>query len=243
VTISASGDTIRTRSGSGHVPILRSAPAVKGTGLLRRYQRGAETICALKGIDFEIETGEFLGIVGRAGAGKTTLLNLIGLMDRPSEGELVVLDHNVTRRGTSLDRLRRDNVGFVFQEFYLISFLTALENVMLPALWSGRNLAQKARALLDRVGLSLRITHRPGELSGGEMQRVAVARALVNSPRLLLADEPTGNLDTRTRDSIFDLLEELNRTEKLTVVVATHDLSLEPRFQRVIRLEEGNVCG
>lgn len=217
-------------------------PIVQATGLLRRYQRGAETVCGLKGIDFSVEEGEFLGVVGRAGAGKTTLLNLVGLMDKPSEGKLSVLGVDVTRRGTSLDRLRRENVGFVFQEFYLIHTLSALENVMLPSLWSGRDLKQKARALLERVGLGHRITHRPSELSGGEMQRVAVARALVNSPRLLLADEPTGNLDTKTRDSIFDLLQELNRNEKLTVIVATHDLSLEPRFSRVIRLEEGNVC-
>jgi putative ABC transport system ATP-binding protein len=215
---------------------------VRATGLLRRYQRGAETVCGLKGIDFSIQEGEFVGVVGRAGAGKTTLLNLVGLMDRPSEGRLSVFGVDVSRRGASLDRLRRENVGFVFQEFYLIHALSALENVMLPSLWSGRDLKQKARALLERVGLGHRITHRPSELSGGEMQRVAVARALVNSPRLLLADEPTGNLDTKTRDSIFDLLQELNRNERLTVIVATHDLSLEPRFSRVIRLEEGNVC-
>lgn len=219
-----------------------SAPIVQATRLLRRYQRGAETVCGLKGIDFSVGEGEFLGVVGRAGAGKTTLLNLVGLMDKPSEGKLSVFGVDVTRRGTSLDRLRRENVGFVFQEFYLIHTLSALENVMLPSLWSGRDLKQKARVLLERVGLGHRITHRPSELSGGEMQRVAVARALVNSPRLLLADEPTGNLDTKTRDSIFDLLQELNRNEKLTVIVATHDLSLEPRFSRVIRLEEGNVC-
>jgi putative ABC transport system ATP-binding protein len=215
---------------------------VEASRLLRRYQRGAETVCGLKGIDLTIQEGEFLGVVGRAGAGKTTLLNLVGLMDKPSEGRLSVLGVDVTRRGTSLDRLRRENVGFVFQEFYLIHTLTALENVMLPALWSGRDLRQKARALLERVGLGHRITHRPNELSGGEMQRVAVARALVNSPRLLLADEPTGNLDTKTRDSIFDLLQELNRDVKLTVICATHDLSLRPRFSRVVSLEEGHVC-
>jgi ABC-type lipoprotein export system ATPase subunit len=215
---------------------------VEAEKLVRKYQRGTETICAVKGIDFSIQVGEFLGVTGKAGAGKTTLLNLIGLMDKPTEGRLNVLNHDVTRRGINLDRLRRENVGFVFQEFYLIHTLTALENVMLPALWTGHNLDPKAKVLLDRVGLSHRITHRPSELSGGEMQRVAVARALVNSPKLLLADEPTGNLDTKTRDSIFNLLQELNQTEKLTVVVATHDLSLEPRFQRVLHLEEGNVC-
>jgi ABC-type lipoprotein export system ATPase subunit len=227
-----------TNSGTGP----SNAPVVHASRLLRRYQRGAETVCGLKGIDFSIAEGEFVGVTGRAGAGKTTLLNLVGLMDRPSAGELSVFGHDVARRGANLDRLRRENVGFVFQEFYLIHTLTALENAMLPALWSGRDLRQRAKALLERVGLGHRMTHRPGELSGGEMQRVAVARALVNSPRLLLADEPTGNLDTKTRDSIFDLLQELNRSEKLTVIVATHDLTLEPRFRRVIRLEEGNVC-
>lgn len=222
---------------------MQSNAIVEARGLVRRYRRGSETICALKAINLLVETGEFLGVTGRAGAGKTTLLNLLGLMDRPSEGTLTAFGHDVMHRAAGLDRLRRENVGFVFQEFYLIHTLTALENVILPSLWSGRDLRQKAAALLDRVGLSHRIAHRPSELSGGEMQRVAVARALVNSPRLLLADEPTGNLDTKTRDSIFELLKELNEAEKLTVVVATHDLSLEPRFGRVVRLEEGNVCG
>jgi len=222
---------------------MGNEPLVQAKGLVRRYRRGAEVICALKAIDLTINVGEFVGVLGRAGAGKTTLLNLIGLMDRPSDGELRVFGHDALRPRLSLDRLRRENVGFVFQEFYLIHTLTAFENVMLPALWgSARGMETRARALLERVGLSQRISHRPSELSGGEMQRVAVARALVNSPRLLLADEPTGNLDTRTRDAIFELLAELNRDEKLTVVVATHDRSLEPRFQRIIRLEDGNVC-
>jgi ABC-type lipoprotein export system ATPase subunit len=214
---------------------------VVARGLVRRYRRGAETICALKGIDLDISAGEFVGVVGRAGAGKTTLLNLLGLMDRPSDGELRILGRDTAKPGMSPDRLRRENIGFVFQEFHLIHTLTALENVLLPGLWGGTRIAERGRLLLERVGLARRTTHRPSELSGGEMQRVAVARALVNSPKLLLADEPTGNLDTKTRDAIFDLLAELNRDEKLTVVVATHDLSLEPRFRRIIRLEEGNV--
>jgi putative ABC transport system ATP-binding protein len=222
----------------------RSATAVAATGLVRNYRRGAETIGALKGIDLDFDKGEFVGVMGRSGAGKTTLLNLIGLMDRPSAGKLTVFSHDVTERSARLDALRRANIGFVFQEFYLIPTLSAWENVMLPGLWRRRDpeLAQRARKLIDRVGLSQRITHRPSELSGGEMQRVAVARALVNSPRLLLADEPTGNLDTKTRDAILDLFREFNRNEGLTVVVATHDRSLESRFSRVIRLEEGNVC-
>jgi ABC-type lipoprotein export system ATPase subunit len=217
-------------------------PAVQAKGLVRTYRRGAEKIQALKGIGLDIKCGEFIGVVGHSGAGKTTLLNLIGLMDRPTEGNLEVLGTDVTRRGVRFDALRRKNIGFVFQEFYLMPTLTALENVLLPSMWGGNgSLTARARELLDRVGLKQRMTHKPSELSGGEMQRVAVARALVNSPRLLLADEPTGNLDTATRDGIFNLLLALNRDSGLTVVVATHDLSLESRFSRVIRLEDGAI--
>ncbi len=221
------------------------APVVEARGLTRVYRRGAERIRALKGIDFGIRPGEFLGLVGHSGAGKTTLLNLVGLMDHPSEGRLSVLGHDVSSRHRRMDALRRENIGFVFQEFYLISTLTALENVLLPGMWGGANGSSKNRAqqLLERVGLGRRMTHRPSELSGGEMQRVAVARALVHEPKLLLADEPTGNLDTRTRDDIFALLEELNEKEGLTVVVATHDRGLEDRFGRIVRLEDGNVVG
>jgi ABC-type lipoprotein export system ATPase subunit len=209
----------------------------------------------LKGIDLDIQCGEFVGVVGHSGAGKTTLLNLIGLMDRATEGQLKVLGHDTARRRTRFDALRRENIGFVFQEFYLMPTLTALENVLMPTMWGkARDMTKigsassdrvpsrkRAEELLDLVGLGKRMTHKPSELSGGEMQRVAVARALVNSPRLLLADEPTGNLDTATRDGIFNLLLALNRDSGLTVVVATHDLSLESRFTRVVRLEDGVI--
>jgi ABC-type lipoprotein export system ATPase subunit len=164
------------------------------------------------------------------------------------------LGHVPRRPRVKLDALRRKNIGFVFQEFYLMPTLTALENVLLPMMWgdSGHDPKPKegfghvpprtrAHELLELVGLKHRITHRPTELSGGEMQRVAIARALINSPRLLLADEPTGNLDTKTRDEVLNLLTSLNRDSGLTVLVATHDWSLESRFSRVIRLEDGNV--
>ncbi|MFO7652165.1 MAG: ABC transporter ATP-binding protein [bacterium] len=222
------------------LPDGSDAGAVRARGLVREYRRGRERIRALKGIDIDIAPGEFVGLAGHSGAGKTTLLNLIGLMDRPTEGSLVVLGHDVTRHG-GLDALRRQNTGFVFQEFYLMPNLTALDNVLLPTLWGGPRRTQRARELLELVGLGRRISHRPTELSGGEMQRVAIARALVNGPRLLLADEPTGNLDTTTRDDVFRLLASLNRDSGLTIVVATHDWSLESRFSRVIRLEDGEV--
>jgi ABC-type lipoprotein export system ATPase subunit len=228
--------------------IQSCGPAVEAKGLVRTYRRGVEKIRALNGIDLGIARGEFVGVVGHSGAGKTTLLNLVGLMDRPTEGNLKVLDCDVRQRGVRFDALRRRNIGFVFQEFYLMPTLTALENVLLPSMWGKtgnderpKGIRGRAEELLDRAGLGKRMTHRPSELSGGEMQRVAVARALVNSPKLLLADEPTGNLDTTTRDSIFNLLLALNRDSGLTVIVATHDLSLESRFTRVIRLEDGNV--
>ena len=229
--------------------------AVQAKGLVREYRRGAERIRALKGVDIAIAAGEFVGLTGHSGAGKTTFLNLAGLMDRPTAGRLTVLGHDVGKRGAGFDALRRKNIGFVFQEFYLMPTLTALENVLMPTMWGkARDMTEigsaisdrvpsrkRARELLELVGLGKRMTHRPSELSGGEMQRVAVARALVNNPRLLLADEPTGNLDTVTRDGIFNLLLALNRDSGLTVIVATHDLSLESRFSRVIRLEDGNV--
>ncbi len=230
------------RSEKPEARMQNGGPAVVAKGLVRTYRRGAEKIQALKGIDLHIQCGEFVGVVGHSGAGKTTLLNLIGLMDRATEGSLSVLGYDTARRGVRFDALRRKNIGFVFQEFYLMPTLTALENVLLPSMWGGGGSPKaRARELLDRVGLKQRMTHKPSELSGGEMQRVAVARALVNSPRLLLADEPTGNLDTVTRDGIFNLLLALNRDSGLTVIVATHDLSLESRFTRVVRLEDGNV--
>jgi ABC-type lipoprotein export system ATPase subunit len=230
------------RNQKSEIRMQNGDPAVEAKGLVRTYRRGVEKIQALKGISLDIQCGEFTGVVGHSGAGKTTLLNLIGLMDRATEGGLSVLGHDTARRGVGFDALRRKNIGFVFQEFYLMPTLTALENVLLPSMWGGGgSLKARARELLDRVGLGQRMTHKPSELSGGEMQRVAVARALVNSPRLLLADEPTGNLDTLTRDGIFNLLLALNRDSGLTVVVATHDLSLESRFTRVVRLEDGNV--
>ncbi|MFO7651901.1 MAG: ABC transporter ATP-binding protein [bacterium] len=221
-------------------PSDRSEFAVRARGLVREYRRGTERIRALKGIDFDIAPGEFVGLTGHSGAGKTTLLNLVGLMDRPTEGGLEVLGRDVGRR-RNLDALRRENIGFVFQEFYLMPNLTALDNVLLPTLWGGPRRTKRARELLELVGLAHRLSHRPTELSGGEMQRVAIARALVNGPRLLLADEPTGNLDTTTRDDVFRLLASLNRDSALTIVVATHDWSLEPRFSRVVRLEDGEV--
>lgn len=220
---------------------------VEAKGLLKTYQRGAEEIHALDGVDVEIKQGEFVCVLGHSGAGKTTMLNLFGLMDRSTLGNLMIAGHEISNgSGTilsedRLDKIRRENVGFIFQQFYLIPTLSALENVSLPLLWSGKSDICRAKALLERVGLEKRMNHRPTELSGGEQQRVAVARALINEPKLLLADEPTGNLDTRTRDAIFDLFHELNK-EGLAILLATHDTEIAERVGRIIHLQEGRIA-
>ncbi len=223
-----------------------NALIVEARELVRVYARGAEEIRAIDGLDIAILPGEFVCILGHSGAGKTTTLNLFGLMDRPTSGSLKVAGHAISGNGIrpptedELDKIRRNNIGFIFQQFYLMPTLSAVENVNMPLLWSGRSDMKKARELLERVGLGHRMTHRPAELSGGEQQRVAVARALVNSPKLLLADEPTGNLDTRTRDDVFALFRELN-SEGLAIVLATHDTELARRVDRVIHLNEGRI--
>lgn len=219
---------------------------VQAEKLVKLYRRGAEEVRALKGIDLQIDEAEFVCLLGPSGAGKTTTLNLIGLLDVPTSGRLQALGHQISQNGTRLnegtrDRLRRENIGFIFSEFFLVPTLTATENVAMPLLWSGKSDLAYARQLLERVGLGRRLTHRPAELSGGEMQRVAIARALVNRPRLLLADEPTGNLDTKTRDDIFELFRELNRQDRLTILLATHDHELAERVDRVIRLDDGRI--
>ncbi len=221
---------------------------VSAEGLVRIYRRGAETIQALKGVDVSIAPGEFVCLLGRSGAGKTTMLNLFGLMDRVTEGRLQVAGRLISGEGIrplgedALDKVRRENIGFIFQQFYLMSTLTAAENVEMPLLWSGASKPGRARDLLNQVGLSHRMSHKPSELSGGEQQRVAIARALINDPKLLLADEPTGNLDTKTRDAIFDLFQQLN-DDGLAILLATHDAELAERVSRVIGIEDGQIVG
>lgn len=223
-----------------------SGAIVDARRLARVYRRGSESIRALDGVDVRVEPGEFVCVLGHSGAGKTTMLNLFGLMDRPTEGRLAVAGNLVSGEEVHapsedwLDTIRRCNIGFIFQQFHLMPTLSAVENVNMPLLWSGRKDTEKAKSLLRRVGLERRMNHRPAELSGGEQQRVAVARALVNDPRLLLADEPTGNLDTRTRDGIFELFRELSG-EGLAIVLATHDVELARRVDRVIHLREGRI--
>jgi putative ABC transport system ATP-binding protein len=208
-------------------------------GLTKVYHRGSEEVRALNGVSFEIAPGEFVTVTGPSGAGKTTLLSLVGGMDSPTSGVLKIsgreIQHLDERERT---RLRREQIGFVFQHFGLMPTLSVAENITLPALFARRNGAARVNELLERVGLSHRRTHRPHELSGGEMQRAAIARALVNQPALLLADEPTGHLDTATGESIISLFKELNATG-LTIMVVTHNAAMAAAAQRRLALRDG----
>ncbi len=199
----------------------------------------------LKGIDLNIYPGELLSIVGPSGAGKSTLLHCIGTLDLPSSGRIRLAGEELTTMsGSRLAAVRNREIGFVFQFHHLLPEFNALENVMLPGLISGRprkEMERRARALLEEVGLEARATHRPGELSGGEQQRVAVARALSLDPKLVLADEPTGNLDSSTSEAIHDLFFQINREHGTTIVVVTHNPGFAESMPRVVRMVDGRV--
>jgi len=212
-------------------------------GMGRTYTRpNGETVRALSGVTLRIERGEFVAIVGSSGSGKSTLMNVLGLLDRPSEGSYVLDGRDAARLGVNEQaRLRNEKIGFVFQTFHLLPRTSALENVELPLLYSDRPAIDGlGRRALEAVGLSDRVHHRPSELSGGQQQRVAIARALVNDPDLLLADEPTGNLDPRSAGEIMDIFRSLNRAGR-TIVLVTHDAGLAAHCGRVARLESGRV--
>ncbi len=214
---------------------------VEARGLTKIYTRGVEKVHALDDVSFTIGEGEFVAIVGASGAGKTTLLHMLGCMDSPTSGTLLLNGESTTNLSdAALTRLRRQTVGFVFQHFGLIPTLTVAENVLLPTLFSRRKTRDYARELLDKVGLSHRSDHRPHELSGGEMQRAAIARALINSPRLLLADEPTGNLDSANGEAILELMQRFH-LDGLTVIVVTHNPVLAASAPRQITLHDGKL--
>jgi putative ABC transport system ATP-binding protein len=222
-----------------------SHPAIRLTNLHRRYDMGDAHVDALRGVNLTVERGEFVALVGPSGSGKSTVLNLIGGLDRPTEGEIWVDGVELTAQDErGLTAHRRYRVGFVFQSFNLLPRLTALENVALPLMFSGvpeRERLSQARGLLEQVGLSDRLRHRPTQLSGGEQQRVAIARALVAVPALLLADEPTGNLDTATGGEIMILLKTLNAERGLTLLVVTHDPEVATFADQIVRLRDGRV--
>ncbi len=223
-----------------------SEPVISARGLSKHFDLGGRTVPVLHGIDLDVKAGERLGVVGVSGVGKTTLLHVLGTLERPSAGTLTVAGTDVTKLGEdSLPAFRGANLGFVFQAHHLLPEFTALENVMMQGLIAGRPrefVEREARSLLDRLGLEGRYDHRPKELSGGEQQRVAIARALLLKPRIVLADEPTGNLDTHTAEEIHHLLVRLNEEDGTTFVIVTHSPALAALMTRRITIVDGRIA-
>ena len=211
----------------------------------KSYDLGETLVHALRGVSFSIEEGEFVSIMGPSGSGKSTLMNIVGCLDTPSEGTYLLKNRNVGNLDEEqLAGIRNEEIGFVFQKFQLLPRSSALENVALPLKYASVKQSERlirAEEVLDKVGLTNRLTHKPTELSGGEQQRVAIARALVNSPSILFADEPTGNLDSKTGDQVLDIFKDLNKRGQ-TIVVITHEREVAKQSQRTITIKDGEIC-
>jgi lipoprotein-releasing system ATP-binding protein len=227
-------------------------PLLEVHDVAKSFRIGGETLQVLQGVDFDLAEGEILAIVGQSGSGKSTLLHQIGLLDKPDRGSVVYKGVHMPLTGAQAAFARNRTFGFVFQFYHLLPEFTALENVLMPALilrswlsWRAarRELRERARSLLERVGLGARMRHRPPQLSGGERQRVAIARALMNQPPILLCDEPTGNLDRRTAEGVRELLWDLNRTERQSMIVVTHDAGIAGQAHRTLTLVDGRLDG
>jgi lipoprotein-releasing system ATP-binding protein len=224
---------------------------LKASGLAKSYWKGRIEVPVLRGVDLEVERGEMVAVAGSSGSGKSTLLHILGLLDGPDAGEVWFEDARIDNQPeVKRDRLRNRTFGFIFQFYRLLPELSALENVMMPALIrhglvsysrERRRLRREGQELLERVGLSHRLTHLPAELSGGEKQRAAIARALACHPSIVLADEPTGNLDAANGQAVIDLLRDLNRERELTIILVTHDHQIAQQADRVVRLAEGRI--
>jgi putative ABC transport system ATP-binding protein len=224
---------------------LNGGPVIKVENLHKIYEMGENKVHALRGISLEIKRGEFVAIMGASGSGKSTFMNLLGCLDKPNDGVYSLEGVNVAELSRiELARVRNERVGFVFQGFNLLSRTTAIENVELPLIYAGMRAKERhrrSREALTRVGLGDRMDHIPSQLSGGQQQRVAIARSLVNHPSILLADEPTGNLDSRTSVEIMQVFQELNEQEKLTIMLVTHEPDIAQYSKRVIMFKDGHV--
>jgi lipoprotein-releasing system ATP-binding protein len=224
---------------------------LRAINLHKTYRKYAVSVPVLRGVDLEVHQGEFLSVIGASGSGKSTMLHLLGTLDQPDKGEIYLQGKRIDNLGAAArDELRNRTFGFIFQFYHLLPELNLLENVMMPEMianslvgWfrNRRTVRKHALSLLDRVGLAHRLRHRPRELSGGEMQRAAIARALISQPRVLLADEPTGNLDAETGAQVIHILRDLNRESALTIVMVTHNLDIVAETDRVVRLVAGRV--
>lgn len=209
------------------------------------YKLGEETVKAVDGASLSIKEGEYASILGTSGSGKSTLMHIIGLLDKPTDGDISLFGKDPTKlKDDQISKLRNENIGFVFQQFNLIEKLTVLENVLLPTIYADNvkpDPQKKALEILKRLGIAERADFYPNNISGGQQQRVAIARALIMQPKLILADEPTGNLDTSTGDEIMDLLDELNRELKVTIIVVTHEEAIAERTERQIYIKDGKI--
>lgn len=211
--------------------------------LSKIYGKGRTEVKALNSVDLKIQQGEFVAIMGPSGSGKSTLLNILGCLDKPTNGNYVLEQKAVTEQTSAktLAKIRREKIGFIFQTFNLLPRTSALNNVILPAIYSGiKNRRERAKQLLEKVGLAKRLDNKPNELSGGEEQRVAIARALMNRPQIILADEPTGNLDSKTGIGIMKLLRQLNK-EGVTIIAVTHDEKIARQAGRIVKMEDGKI--
>lgn len=223
----------------------KPAPILKLQEVWKTYLMGEISLDVLKGINLEILSDEFISIIGPSGSGKSTLMNLVGILDVPSKGKIFLDGEDISKfKESELAQFRGKKIGFIFQQFNLIPTLTALENVILPAIFQNipeEERIAKAKALLLKVGLNDRMNHKPSELSGGQQQRVAIARALINNPQIILADEPTGNLDSLAGRQIMEMLTKLHVEEKKTIILVTHDIELVKHAQRTIYLKDGQI--
>lgn len=231
-----------------NIELLNKEKMISGKGIYKRYNIGTENeIEILHGIDIDVYKGEFVSIVGQSGSGKSTLMNIIGILDRPSAGEYTLDGIDVSKaRDNELSRIRNQKIGFVFQTYNLIPRTSALKNVELPMMYAGvrgKVRTEKAKELLEMVGMKERMLHTPDELSGGQKQRVAIARSLMNDPSIILADEPTGALDSKTGRMIMDLFHKLHEEKGITIVLITHSNELAEETERVLTLRDGIITG